>query len=80
VATGLAIRSNTSAEEVSLGVSRTGDGRRARRPVPQIDSRGSESWCATVGRRRSDKPPCCEDPTELSALNEELRELLYGLA
>ncbi len=35
---------------------------------------------AAVGRRRSDKPPCCEDPTEPPALNEELRELLYGLA
>lgn len=35
---------------------------------------------ATVGRRRSDKPPCCEDPTEPPTLNEELRELLYGLA
>lgn len=35
---------------------------------------------ATVGRRRSDKPPCCEDPTEPPAVNEELREFLYGLA
>jgi hypothetical protein len=35
---------------------------------------------ATVGRRRSDKPPCCKDPTEPPAVNEELREFLYGLA
>jgi hypothetical protein len=35
---------------------------------------------ATAGRRRSDKPPCCEDPTKPPAVNEELRELLYGLA
>lgn len=35
---------------------------------------------ATIGRRRSDKPPCCEDPGEPPAMNEELRSFLYGLA
>ena len=31
---------------------------------------------ATVGRRRSDKPPCCEDPSEPPAMNDELRAFL----
>ena len=35
---------------------------------------------ATIGRRRSDKPPCCEDPSEPPPMNEELRELLYESA
>lgn len=35
---------------------------------------------STVGRRRSDKPPCCEKASEPPAMNEELRELLSVLA
>lgn len=35
---------------------------------------------ATVGRRRSAKPLCCEDPTEPPSMNEELREFVYGSA
>jgi len=34
---------------------------------------------ATVGRRRSDKPPCCEDPSKPPSMNEELSELLLAL-
>jgi hypothetical protein len=33
---------------------------------------------ATIGRRRSDKPPCCEEPSEPPAMNDELRTLLSG--
>jgi hypothetical protein len=33
-----------------------------------------------IGRRRSDKPPCCEDPAEPPPMNEELRELLSALS
>ncbi len=35
---------------------------------------------ATVGRRRSDKPPCCEDSSRPPAMNEELWKLLSALA
>lgn len=31
---------------------------------------------ATVGRRRSDKPPCCEDPSEPPVMNDALRALI----
>jgi hypothetical protein len=41
---------------------------------------GLRGGLATVGRRRSDKPPCCDDPSKLPAMNEELRELLSALA
>jgi hypothetical protein len=33
---------------------------------------------ATIGRRRSDKPPCCEEPSEPPAMNDGLRTLLSG--
>jgi hypothetical protein len=35
---------------------------------------------SAVGRRRSDKPPCCDDVDELPAMNDELRELLSAIA
>ena len=35
---------------------------------------------ATIGRRRSDKPPCCEEANEAPVMNEELRDLLAALA
>jgi hypothetical protein len=31
---------------------------------------------ASVGRRRSDKPPCCEEPDEPPAMNQDLRDLV----
>ena len=31
---------------------------------------------ATVGRRRSRKPPCCEEPSDPPAMNDELRALV----
>jgi hypothetical protein len=31
---------------------------------------------ATVGRRRQDKPPCCEDNASPPPMNDELRKLL----
>jgi hypothetical protein len=34
---------------------------------------------AAVGRRRSAKPPCCEDAADPPAANEELRELFSAL-
>lgn len=34
---------------------------------------------ATVGRRRSNKPPCCEAAVAPPAMNDELRELLAAL-
>jgi hypothetical protein len=34
---------------------------------------------STVGRRRSAKPPCCEEAADRPAMNEELRELLSSL-
>jgi hypothetical protein len=34
---------------------------------------------ATVGRRRDDKPPCCDDPAEPPEMSDELRALLDGL-
>jgi hypothetical protein len=34
---------------------------------------------ARIGRRRSQKPPCCEDPSQPPAMNAELRELLSAL-
>ncbi len=34
---------------------------------------------ATIGRRRSDKPPCCEEAAQPPAMNEELRDLLAAL-
>jgi hypothetical protein len=51
-----------------------------RKHNPAADLAEALPGLATIGRRRSAKPPCCEDPTEPPALNEELRELLYGLA
>ncbi len=35
---------------------------------------------AIVGRRRQDKPPCCEDAASPPQMNEELRHLLGTLA
>jgi hypothetical protein len=35
---------------------------------------------ATVGRKRSAKPPCCEDASDPPEMNEELRSLLSALA
>ena len=35
---------------------------------------------ATIGRRRSDKPPCCEQDEQPPEMNEELRDLLAALA
>jgi hypothetical protein len=32
-----------------------------------------------VGRRRSDQPPCCEEPTDPPALPAEVDELLFAL-
>jgi hypothetical protein len=34
---------------------------------------------ATVGRRRDDKPLCCDDPPDPPKMSNELRELLDGL-
>lgn len=34
---------------------------------------------ATVGRKRSAKPPCCEEAADPPAMNEELRGLLSAL-
>lgn len=34
---------------------------------------------AAVGRRRSAKPPCCEEAADPPTMNEELRELLSAL-
>jgi hypothetical protein len=34
---------------------------------------------ATVGRRRQDKPPCCEDPASPPPMNDELRKLLENI-
>jgi hypothetical protein len=34
---------------------------------------------STVGRRRSVKPPCCDEAADPPAINEELRELLAAL-
>jgi hypothetical protein len=34
---------------------------------------------STVGRRRQDKPPCCEDPASPPTMNDELRELLEDI-
>ena len=34
---------------------------------------------ATIGRRRSDKPPRCEEADQPPAMNEELRDLLEAL-
>jgi hypothetical protein len=34
---------------------------------------------ATVGRRRDDKPPCCDDPADPPEMSDELRALLDGL-
>ena len=34
---------------------------------------------STVGRRRSAKPPCCEEAADPPAMNEELGELLSAL-
>ncbi|MBW8060772.1 MAG: hypothetical protein FVQ78_10775 [Solirubrobacterales bacterium] len=35
---------------------------------------------STVGRRRSDKPACCENASKPPVMNDELRELLSALA
>lgn len=35
---------------------------------------------ATTGRKRSAKPPCCEDAADPPAMNEELSELLSALS
>jgi hypothetical protein len=35
---------------------------------------------ATTGRKRSTKPPCCEDAADPPAMNEELSELLSALS
>lgn len=35
---------------------------------------------STVGRRRSEKPPCCDEADEPPAMNDELRELLGAIA
>jgi hypothetical protein len=35
---------------------------------------------ATAGRKRSAKPPCCEDAADPPAMNEELSELLSALS
>lgn len=35
---------------------------------------------ATAGRKRSAKPPCCEDAADSPAMNEELSELLSALS
>lgn len=32
-----------------------------------------------VGRRRADKPPCCEDPADPPPMNQELRDFLGAL-
>ena len=34
---------------------------------------------ATVGRRRDDKPPCCDDPASAPEMGDELREFLDSL-
>jgi hypothetical protein len=35
---------------------------------------------ATTGRKRSAKPPCCEDAADPPAMNEELSDLLSALS
>jgi hypothetical protein len=35
---------------------------------------------ATIGRRRSDKPPCCEEAHQPPVMNKELRDLLTVIA
>jgi hypothetical protein len=34
---------------------------------------------ATIGRRRSEKPPCCEEANEPPAMNDELRDLVASI-
>jgi hypothetical protein len=34
---------------------------------------------STVGRRRQDKPPCCEDPASPPPMNDQLRKLLDNI-
>jgi hypothetical protein len=46
---------------------------------PTADLAETLSGLSTVGRRRSDKPPCCEDPSKPPPMNEELSELLLAL-
>ena len=35
---------------------------------------------STAGRKRSAKPPCCEDAADPPMMNEELSELLFALS
>ncbi len=34
---------------------------------------------ATVGRRRDDKPPCCDEPSGPPEMNDDLREMIDAL-
>lgn len=47
---------------------------------PAADLAEALPGLTTVGRRRSDKSPCCEDPSRPPAMNEELEELLSAFA
>jgi hypothetical protein len=46
---------------------------------PAVDLAEVLSGLATVGRRRQDKPPCCEDAASPPAMNDELRKLLDNI-
>jgi hypothetical protein len=46
---------------------------------PAVDLAEVLPGLSTVGRRRSAKPPCCEEAADPPTMNEELRELLSAL-
>lgn len=46
---------------------------------PAADLAEALPGLSTVGRRRSAKPPCCEEAADPPAMNEELGELLSAL-
>jgi hypothetical protein len=43
---------------------------------PAAELAGVLPGISVVGRRRSNKPPCCDDPAEPPEMGDELRELL----
>lgn len=47
---------------------------------PTADLAEALPGLSTVGRRRSDKPPCCEDPSKPPPMNDDLRQLLSAFA
>jgi len=46
---------------------------------PAVELTEALPGLATVGRRRQDKPPCCEDATSPPPMNNELRKLLDNI-